>query len=143
MRCSSILIVTDDSDMSIAHAEELWHLFVGASSLSEKNVKAVRANDFLGNMILGAELCIFGCAAPRQRDFAHVEKVLAHINLTLRHAAFFSPSPKEAGVEAVRYLSKISADSGIKTVVQPWINGSAGGRPLALKQWVSVIISKS
>ncbi|MDR0527655.1 MAG: hypothetical protein LBG79_07575 [Spirochaetaceae bacterium] len=123
----SILIVIDSSAESLELARIL------TDALSGEDTKCIKAAEFSAEMILGAELCVFGCSAPNPAEFEHLERLLKHINLTLRYAALFSPSNEAA----IQYLNKIIMDCGIKSSAPPLLNSS----PIAIKQWASDIIN--
>ncbi|MDR2468843.1 MAG: hypothetical protein LBD22_07785 [Spirochaetaceae bacterium] len=123
-----ILILTDEARSSRDVALAI------VTGLFGKKIQVVRASEFSGTDILGASFCFLGCAKPAPPDFKHFEKVVRHINLTLRRCAFFSPDSEEA----VHYLAELVKDSGIKVSSLPLVSS----KPLEIKKWAWHSIKK-
>jgi hypothetical protein len=119
----TILIVTDEDAGSRAAALALIGVFFGKGG----SVKAVSGDEFQGTDLLAADFCFFGCAEPAPPSFAYFEKMLLHVNLSLRCGAVFSPGSPAA----VRYLVELVADSGIKLKGSPFI----GSGLRAVQSW--------
>ncbi|MDR3301932.1 MAG: hypothetical protein LBT01_05285 [Spirochaetaceae bacterium] len=123
-----ILILTDEAASSRAASLAI------SSVLLERNVTTVCGTTLQGTDILAADFCFFGCEKPAPPSFAYLEKLMHHINLSLRSCAVFSCEP-----EASAYLTKLIADSGIKMKGCPFV----GSNLSELKIWAQRCILNS
>ncbi|MDR2481878.1 MAG: hypothetical protein LBD07_06305 [Spirochaetaceae bacterium] len=124
----SILILTDE-ELSSREAA----LAIVAGIFGGWKVNIVNGNGFSGTDILAADICFFGCVNPHPEGFSHFEKVIRHINLTLRRCGIFSCKSQAA----VDYLSVLVKDCGIKIETPTLVSTSAS----EIKIWANTIIN--
>jgi hypothetical protein len=115
----NILVLIDGEESTRKCAQAI------VAALSGKKVKVVTGDEFQGTDMLGADFCFFGCARAAPDSFGYFEKLMGHINLTLRRCAIFSPESDKAEL-AAGYLVKLIGDSGIKLVGEPFAGANIG-----------------